>query len=222
MTKNEVRYGWSFYVLQLLIFPSLLVLGNQLLRQPLSEAALNFALFALNFLCTTVIFHRFLLASGRRALELPFRCLRMAFFGLLLYYGGIILVGTLILTLRPDFANANDANILALTQDNYPLMALGTIVLVPITEETLYRGLIFRGLHQKSRLAAYAVSTLVFAAVHVVGYIGILDWELLGLSLVQYLPAGLALAWAYEKADTIWAPILMHMTINQISITFMR
>jgi membrane protease YdiL (CAAX protease family) len=39
---------------------------------------------------------------------------------------------------------------------------------------------------------------------------------------VQYLPAGLALAWAYEKADTIWAPILMHMTINQISITFMR
>ena len=222
MTKNEVRYGWSFYVLQLLIFPSLLVLGNQLLRQPLSEAALNFALFALNFLCTTVIFHRFLLASGRRALELPFRCLRMAFFGLLLYYGGIILVGTLILTLRPDFANANDANILALTQDNYPLMALGTIVLVPITEETLYRGLIFRGLHQKSRLAAYAVSTLVFAAVHVVGYIGILDWGLLGLSLVQYLPAGLALAWAYEKADTIWAPILMHMTINQISITFMR
>ncbi len=222
MTKNEVRFGWAFYVLQLLILPSLLVWGNHLLLQPLSEAALNFALFALNFLCTTVIFHRFLLTSGQQALAAPFRTLRMAFYGLLLYYAGIILVGTLILTLRPDFANANDANILALTQDNYPLMALGTIVLVPITEETLYRGLIFRGLHPKSRLAAYAVSALVFAAVHVIGYIGTMDWGLLGLSLLQYLPAGLALAWAYEKADTIWAPILMHMTINQISITFMR
>ena len=222
MIKDEVRYGWAFYVLQLLILPSLLVWGNQLLLHPLSEAALNFALFALNFLCTTVIFHRFLLASGRQALMTPFRTLRMAVFGLLLYYVGMALVVALILALRPDFSNANDANILALTQDNYPLMALGTIVLVPITEETLYRGLIFRGLHQKSRLAAYAVSALVFAAVHVVSYIGTMDWGLLGLSLVQYLPAGLALAWAYEKADTIWAPILMHMTINQISITFMR
>jgi len=222
MTRNEVRFGWAFFLFQLLILPSLLVTVNQMLNRPLSVAALNFSLFAINFLCTTVIFHRFLLASGRRALALPFRCLRMAFFGLLLYYAGIFLVSFLINSLRPDFANANDANILELTQENYPLMAVGIILLAPITEELLYRGLIFHGLHSKSRMAAYAVSTLAFAAIHVVSYVGTLDWGLLGLSFVQYLPAGLSLAWAYEKSDTIWAPILMHITINQISITFMR
>lgn len=222
MTKKEVRFGWAFFALQLLVLPTILVWVNQLLHPPLPEVALNFVMFALNFLCTTVIFHRFLLSNGRQALELPFRTLRMAVFGLMLYYVGVILVGKLILALRPDFANANDANILELAQDNYALMAFSIIILVPIAEETLYRGLIFRGLHSKSRIAAYIVSALVFSAVHVTGYIGTMDWQLVGLSLLQYLPAGLSLAWAYEKADSIWAPILMHMTINQLSIALMR
>ena len=32
-----------------------------------------------------------------------------------------------------------------------------------------------------------------------------------------FFPAGIALAWAYEKADTIFAPVLMHCLINAVS-----
>jgi len=39
---------------------------------------------------------------------------------------------------------------------------------------------------------------------------------------VQYLPAGIAFAWAYEKSDTILTPILMHISINQIGIAALR
>ena len=66
------------------------------------------------------------------------------------------------------------------------------------------------------------MSSLVFASIHVIGYIGLFDWQTLCLCLAQYLPAGIALAWAYEKADTIVAPILMHITINQIGMLAMR
>ena len=41
------------------------------------------------------------------------------------------------------------------------------------------------------------------------------------LAAVAYLPAGIALGWTYEKSNTIWAPILLHMAINGISFGVM-
>ena len=45
---------------------------------------------------------------------------------------------------------------------------------------------------------------------------------LLALCLLQYLPAGLCLAVAYEKSDSILCPILMHTVINAIGVYAMR
>ena len=96
------------------------------------------------------------------------------------------------------------------------------VILAPITEELIYRGVIFGSIHSHSRFAAYAVSCIVFSAVHVVGYIGTADLTTLGLCLLQYLPAGFALALAYECSDSIFTPILIHMTVNLIGISAMR
>ncbi len=222
MTRTEVCFGWIYLFLQLFLLPSLLVMGNQYFGQPLTLAALNFVMFALNFLVVTVLFHRYLLESARLLLAEPVRCMRASFLGLLLYYLGNVIISRLIFAIDPDFANVNDANISAMTKEQYTLMAIGTVLLVPSVEEVFYRGLIFRGLHRKSRIAAYLISTLVFSVVHILGYIGSSDWSTLALCFLQYVPASIALAWAYERADSIWAPILMHMTVNQIGILAMR
>ena len=42
------------------------------------------------------------------------------------------------------------------------------------------------------------------------------------MAFLQYLPAGLCLAWAYTKADTIFAPILIHAIINAVSIGLVK
>ena len=42
------------------------------------------------------------------------------------------------------------------------------------------------------------------------------------MCFVQYLPAGLMLAWSYEKSNTIVTPILIHTVINAIAIYSMR
>ena len=39
---------------------------------------------------------------------------------------------------------------------------------------------------------------------------------------LQYLPAGLSLAWAYTKSDTIFAPIAIHACINLVAIGGLR
>ena len=222
MSRGEMIAGICYLAIQLLILPGLLLWANQCIGSPLTATELNFVFFALDFTAVTVIFHRFLIVSGKRALKQPFICIRSAFWGLLFYWLTSYLVSILIIGIYPDFSNVNDQSIIGLTQQNYMLMAIGTVVLVPVTEETLYRGILFRSLYNRNHILAYAVSTLAFSALHVIGYIGSYEPIHLLMCLLQYIPAGLCLGWAYAKADTIWAPILMHMTINQIGILSMR
>ena len=222
MTRRETALGWGYLLVSMFVLPFALGFCNALLPAPLSETVLNLIFFALNFLCVAVIFHRFLTESVRAAIKNLWRCLRAAAIGFLLYYLALTLLSRVTFFLYPDFSNVNDANIVHLSQQHFPLMAFATVFLVPITEETLYRGLLFQSLSRKSRVAAYAVSTLVFSAIHIMGYVGTADFVTLILCFIQYLPAGLTLAWAYEQADTIVAPMLMRITINQIGIAAMR
>ena len=222
MTKYELRFGLAYIAVQIFVLPALLTQTNLLLDIPLSPVQLNFVLFCIDFICVTVIFHRFLLQGIQEVIRRPFIFLRAAGFGFLLYWIGSILVNMVIYAVYPDFSNVNDASISELTQQNWQLMSIGTVLLVPVTEETLYRGLIFGSLYKRSRFGAYALSTLIFASLHVVGYIGLYEPVHLLLCLLQYVPAGLCLALAYNMADTIWASILMHITINQLGVLAMR
>ena len=63
---------------------------------------------------------------------------------------------------------------------------------------------------------------LAFACIHIVGYIGTYSPLELVMAVLQYLPAGLSLAWAYTKADSIFAPILIHACINLIAVGGLR
>ena len=89
-------------------------------------------------------------------------------------------------------------------------------------EECFFRGLIFRNLHPRSHWAAYAVSILGFTLIHIIGYIGQYSALELIIAILQYLPAGLCLAWSYTRADTIFAPILIHAAINFIGMNSLR
>lgn len=222
MTWRETLLGWFLWALSMFLFPTLLALVNSLLPTPLSEAQLNIAYFLLEFLCVVLIFHRFLHASVKVLFRKPWRCLRYAVLGFVMYYVGMLLVSELIFRILPEFYNVNDAAIGEMSQEHFTLMAFCTVLLVPVTEETLYRGLFFQGLQRKSRALAYLASTFIFSLIHVIGYIGLYDFKTLLLCFIQYLPAGIALNWSYEKADTIAAPILIHITINQIGMSAMR
>ena len=142
--------------------------------------------------------------------------------GLAAYYACNWAVTWIIRQLAPSFSNYNDASIAAMSRGSYYLMLVGTVILVPPVEECLYRGLIFRNLYGKSRWAAYLVSILAFALIHILGYVGQYSPLALLMAVLQYLPAGLCLAWAYTKADTIFAPIVIHAAINFISIHGLR
>lgn len=222
MTRRESLLGWSYWLFSLFGLPFGLFFLSALLAKPLTDTEINLLYFFLNFVAAVVIFRRFLKASLTAAMESVGRCLRYGVFGFGIYYVAMLLVSQVIVSIYPDFTNVNDNAIMDMAQEYSGLMAFATVILVPVAEECFHRGLIFGGLHRKNRALAYLISMIVFAGIHVVGYIGQYDWQLLLLCFAQYLPAGLALAWAYEKADNIVAPILIHITINQIGMSAMR
>ena len=122
----------------------------------------------------------------------------------------------------PDFANVNDASIATMMGEHFVITAVGTVLLVPITEELLYRGVVFRGLYERSPRLAWVVSTAVFAFIHVMGFIGSADLMTICLCFIQYIPAALVLAWSYGKTDSILTPVLIHTAVNLVGILSLR
>lgn len=222
MTRRERVGGWLyvpvyFVALSLVLNAIFLFLGQDV-KDPVVAARLNGIFFLVNFLATVLIYHRFLLRSlvqvGRRF----WGFVQAVILGLAMYQ---ILTWVLLFGLGycfPWLQNVNDGNIAIMTQASRQIMIVGTVVLVPVAEECIFRGLLFQGLFARSRGGAYLVSTLAFCLVHVANYVGHYDALTLFLCALEYIPAGVALAWSYEKSDTIFAPILIHSLVNLISV----
>jgi len=222
LSPTEAVWGWGYWAFQLFLLPSILSAVNGILARPFSGAEINFLFFLINFLAVILIFHGFLGRSFRQVTAHPAYFCQAVILGLVAYFACAFLVEKCVQLLDPGFHNANDASLTALGSGNFFLTALGTVVLVPVAEECFYRGLFFRHISGRSLWAAYLLSVLVFAAVHIAGYIGVYSPLGILLSFLQYLPAGLCLAWSYAKSGTIFAPILIHTVINAYGIFRMR
>ena len=222
LSSQETISGFVYLVFQLIFLPSLLRWFNAQLSHPLNTAELNFVFYLINFMAMLLIFHDFLGRSANQVGQHPAYFCQAVILGFVAYYACNYATTWVIRHLVPSFSNYNDEAIAAMSQGNYFLMLVGTVILVPPVEECFYRGLVFRNLYGKSRWAAYIVSILAFAIIHIIGYIGKYSALELLMAFLQYLPAGLCLAWSYAKADTIFAPVLIHAAINFIAIGGLR
>ena len=222
LTRQETIGGFVYMTFQFVFLPSILYAVNDLLKTPLSTAELNFTYYFLNFIAMLVIFHGFLGKSAAQVRQHPAYFCQAIILGLAAYYACTYAVDKTVALLMPGFANRNNDAVFAMLSQNRFLMLIGTVILVPPFEECLFRGLIFRNLYGKSHWAAYVVSILAFAMVHILGYLGSYSPLEILLAVLQYLPAGLCLAWSYTKAETIFAPIFIHAAVNYITINGLR
>ena len=218
-SKKELILGSLYLVFQWIILPVIVVLA---FGDRLSLTRLNCLVFAVNFALTVPIFRRFLKDSMELFRQRTGFCLFCGLKAFGMYWLGNYVLSYLILAIDPNFANINDASIDLMVSEDFGLMFLCTVVLVPITEELLYRGIFFGGLCNRNRTVAFVLSTIVFALIHVTAYVGYYPPTTLLLCFLQYIPAGVALAWAWTKTGTILTPIVMHMVINAIGVTAMR
>lgn len=221
MTRREALLGWTYLLISTLVLPSLISAAGSRLKLSVTEH--NIVYFCVNFISVVAIFYRFLWKSLQVVREKPWRCLRCAVQGFIIYFGSMWLLSTLIIPwIDPNFSNINDDSIAEMVQEHTGLFALCTVLLVPVAEEVLFRGLLFQGFYRKNPLLAYCLTTVCFALIHLIGYIGSIDWITLCICFMQYLPAGIAFASAYAASDTIATPIFMHIIINLIGVSALR
>jgi membrane protease YdiL (CAAX protease family) len=221
LQKQEITWGNRYLLFQLVFLGPLLSFLFAVFF-PNRHIDINTAYFLINIVAVVWIFHRFLWHSLKYAIANRGRLLLSVILGFAVYWILIHGLDRLIYWLRPQFENANDTSIAQSAQSQFWLTAFGTVILVPLTEETLFRGLIFGAVHRKKPIIAYAISILFFSMVHVLGYVGVKPPLELLLALLQYIPAGLVLAWSYEYSGTILAPLFIHTAINAIAIFSMR
>ena len=222
MNKKEQLWGFLYLLAELFLLPAALQELSKLLSNPLPASWLNFLYFALNFIFVCFLFRDFLKRSLIQTGKNTEDFLMVTFSGFGIYYLANMALSLAIRLIASDFANLNDGNIAQQMQGNFFVMALGTSLLVPVAEELLYRGLVFGSLYSKSHWFAFVFSSVLFSSIHIMGYAGVYSLPHLLIAFVQYLPAGLILAWAYRKSGSIFSPILIHAAVNTLALASLR
>ena len=222
LTRHEKMYGAVWMAFETLVFARLLQLLNTLLPAPMLQSSVNALFFGVNFIVVTVLFRRYLAGQLKLIPHTIGKSIAIALVGFAVYSLASFFMLQFILAIDPDFASVNDLAIRELVQEDFLLMFIGTVILVPITEECLFRGLVFRGLYDHSPWLAWVVSAVIFSAVHLVSYIGRYSLPTMLLCFVQYIPAGLCLAGAYRLSGSLLSPILIHALVNLMGMLALR
>jgi membrane protease YdiL (CAAX protease family) len=120
----------------------------------------------------------------------------------------LILVHNAILLLL-GVQTQGDSIVKALSNLGSPLLfGVASVILAPLVEEILFRGFIFAGFRQRyGWVWALVLSSAIFAASH--------------LQLVAFIPTfilGAALAYAYQRSNSIWPGIFLHFLVNGMAL----
>ena len=221
MRRYEVMGGVVWLIFYGFFMGDVLALLLGLLGIPYTGAQLNAVYFLSNFVITALLFRRFLAYSLPVAADHLLRCLKAMLLGFCLYWilqVGLDLLGQL---LNGKVSIPNDDTVASIAGENYRIMWAGAVLLAPLTEETLVRGLIFGNLRRWNRPAAYGAAAAVFAAMHALPYLGQMDALSICYNILVYGLPSLALCACYEYAGTIWAPVGLHMIINALGMSAM-
>ena len=212
LSPAEAKRGFVWMAFQYLLLPQLLAFLD------ISSDFLNFFYHLSCFLAVSLLFWRYLRECLRWSAANWKKLLLLCGVSLGVYYVTAHLFRLLASALEPAFSNRNDEALLQMAGSSLVLFALTTVLLAPVTEELLFRGLLFGQLTKRNRILGYLISSLCFCLIHLLGYLGTYTPTQLLLALLQYLPAGLILAWSQEKSQSVTVPILIHMAINGISL----
>ncbi len=99
-------------------------------------------------------------------------------------------------------------DVIKMSESSLFLIILGPVILIPLVEELLFRGLLHRSL--KVTLApksASIIAATLFGLAH-------MEPD----TIPQLIVIGLVLSYVYEKSGSIWVPAALHATNNFITV----
>lgn len=224
MTKRERIGAWVYLPIHVAVFPVLLSLLMALWPDGnLSETSLNIFYYAFG----AAFMLLFLWKYFRRGFDVPAEHPLGVIFTLVLSYMVAVMlswaVQLIALAFGVDLASPpNNDTVMDMAGQGFNAVFAMSVFLAPIVEEPLFRGAVFGSIYKRNRYAAYAVSTLLFSLYHVWQYAVVYGDVTYLVYMLNYVPASVALAFAYERSGSIWVPMALHAAINAASMLLLR
>lgn len=91
------------------------------------------------------------------------------------------------------------------------------VVLAPVTEELIFRGILLKTLEARGRRTIMVVTSLVFAAFHLLGLDPSRMLEAAAVVLPQLFLVGLVLAWVTIRSNRLGPAIFIHSGFNLLA-----
>lgn len=212
MTDAESRRGLVFFLLYFFLFPYLNAFAQRLIfgdaETPIAEA--NILYYAVLFALCLLLFWRFLKEDFLKLMDwVPENT-----FSILLGLVGAGVMNALLRLLPFPVADPIPRQYAAeFGAAPIPTLVL-LLILIPLVEETLFRGLLFGQFRGYSRPLAYVLTSAFYALAAVWRYaLERGDARYLLLSVV-YLPLSIACTWCYDNGGSVWATAFLHAGLN--------
>lgn len=133
----------------------------------------------------------------------------------------MVVTSNLIYILTEQVQSANQVGIEITAQSLPALTIFASCIFAPFVEEALFRGILYRSLRSKTGvLAATVVSGTMFGLLHV--YYSLLNgmWSD-GIFILTYGAMGMVFCLLYEKTQSIWPCVCLHLLHNSISMALL-
>lgn len=207
MPRGARIAGWVYFPIHVAVLPLTIgVLLMAVLGKLPSDVTCNVWYYLIGLVFTLAVMWRFLHRSYDTMAGSILRCI-----GMMLAAYGIDVLLSLVLQLGTGLIGElpvpnNDA-VTGLAKVDYKRMIAVAVLMAPLVEECLFRGVVFGTIRPHSRFWAYAVSIALFSLYHVWQYVVMYGDPKLLLSALAYVPVSAALTFCYEQTRSIWPPV---------------
>lgn len=213
LTKREIIAVFVYFPLHIVLLPMLLF---RLWGDVVTESMINFIYYVVGAVYMLIFCWGILRRDFDVICERSLRVLIVVFaaYALILCFNFVF---ALIVQFFPDIIiNPNTQAIADNATEDFGPMAAAATFLAPVVEELLFRAGVFGLIRRRNRVLAYAVSMLLFALYHIWGYIA--ADPVYFIYILQYLPAAWALCYCYERTNSVWGCIFLHMLVNGVAM----
>ncbi len=222
ITKFEKIFGLIYLPIHVFVLPIVLSVLQVFLFPNMTDIQGNLVYMGFSLAVVLLVYRKMLRREFDPLYDHPFHCLGTLLSGYGLWFVMTFVVASVMTVLGMTEDAPNDAAVDELAKQAYNATMVLSVIVAPILEETLFRGVLFQALCGKNRIVAYVVNVLVFGFIHVWQF-ALIYWDLSYLLfIIQYIPISFALVWVYDRSGSLWTSIFFHMSNNFIAMKILE
>ena len=213
LTKGQAIAALVYLPVHMVLLPVIVTI--MILRGLLDETQANLLCYVLGVAYMLIFLWKFFRRDFDALCDRPWACIRevLVCYGLMLCCNFVVNSIMLLLGMGD---NPNSEAVFDMAGMTFGPIAAMAVFMAPIVEESLFRAGLFGLIRRRNRTLAYVVSMAMFSLYHVWSY-ALMDLKNL-LYLLQYIPVSYLLCRCYERTNSIWGSIFLHMLVNGVSM----